>query len=424
MKIRSLTLENFKSFKRLELKEFLDVNMIYGYNNSGKSNLLKFLELVFATQETSRNMSVTVGTQITSEKVTETENFWSKLIPNVPFIFRRENRKRFDVSFSIGIEVTKDELKKALGNGGYESLEKEYITTTDSSVTIAFDGKIVALGDYNAQQSLSKVVFDGKEIYTLDKDNNAKTFEGSKTLTFGHFQNLLIPFNDCILLLDNDRYFINEREEHDGKKLHSKNFKSTLFNDFLTHSKEEDLEELMKFIRKFKLNPGDGVFKNNELSSPFNDFKFEFVRLNGDIEIMLRNQFGRFPLSSFGTGIQQVIYVLSRIYLANRRIVLIEEIELNLSPKYQTELIDFMYSKLIQGDKTIDQLFYSTHSPLMCYRTEFRSMQARIDADGVSSVEKLAPKPEDIKKFKEAHDLLEQYHPAVAKQEVTNGKGG
>lgn len=408
MKIRSLTLENFKSFKKLEIKEFLDVNMIYGYNNSGKSNLLKFLELVFSSSENTREIEVTVEGQPRTVKQTETENFWQKSIYNMPYIFRREAGKKHNIVFSIFIEVTKDELRKALADL-YEPLEKECITSPGDSVDVIIEGKITTLGDNNAQQSLTKVVLDGKDIFELDVDGNIKTFEGFKHLTFGHFTNLMAYFNDCVLLLDNDRYFVNEKEVHDGKKLHSKNFKNTLFNDTLSHAKEEELSKLITFLRKFKIESEDGVIKNNEKSSPFNEFSFEFGRFNDEIEIMLKNDFGRFPLSSFGTGIQQLVYILSRIFLGNKKIVLIEEIELNLSPRYQTELINFFYQKLIKGDKSIDQLFYTTHSPLMCFRTEFRSMQTRIDAEGISTVEKIVLLPEDVQKFKIAHNLLEKY---------------
>lgn len=95
---------------------------------------------------------------------------------------------------------------------------------------------------------------------------------------------------------------------------------------------------------------------------------------------------------------------------------MIEEIELNLSPKYQKELIDFIYLKLIKGKRVIDQLFYSTHSPLMCYKTGFRTLQSRIDADGVSTIEPITPKKADIAKFVEVIKLLEHYHPPVVKK--------
>lgn len=132
---------------------------------------------------------------------------------------------------------------------------------------------------------------------------------------------------------------------------------------------------------------------------------------------MLSNDFGKLPVTSFGTGIQQIIFILSKIFLSKKKIVLIEEIELNLSPKYQLELINFIFNNLIKKG-ILDQLFYTTHSPLMCYRTEFRTLQSRIDVSGISTIEAITPKARDAALFRKAMSLLEHYHPPVKKAQT------
>ncbi len=81
MKIKSIKAENFKSFSEVELNDFLPLNFIFGFNNSGKSNLLRLIETIFSrkidTDETKYQDSE--GNTIirsTSEKV----NWWSGII--------------------------------------------------------------------------------------------------------------------------------------------------------------------------------------------------------------------------------------------------------------------------------------------------------------------------------------------------------
>jgi AAA15 family ATPase/GTPase len=217
-------------------------------------------------------------------------------------------------------------------------------------------------------------------------------------------------FNDCVMLLDNDRYFTNEQQAITQGELNPKTFKNHVFDLYLSHLREEDFLELNRFLKSFAINSSDAVFQNNEKSSPFNNFKFEFVRYGSEIEVMLSNDFGRLPISSFGTGVQQVIYILTKIFLSSKKIVLIEEIELNLSPKYQTELVSFLKEKIISSG-IITQAFFTTHSPIMCFKTDFRTLQARIDNSGVSSIKKLTPKKEDIEVLGKAMSVLEHYHP-------------
>lgn len=405
MKIQSIKVENYKSFKDLELENLLPVNMVFGYNNSGKSNLFKFLELIFNAPE----ISEVIHSERGQESLKVKQNFWDKIIVNQPFIFRRDGSNKHDITFSIVFELDKAEIKNIVSS--YENLSTEYLNPSKEIFLIEIEGNIKPLGDYNAQQKLKKVKLEGKVIYDIESDLK---FEGSESLNHNDFESLMTVFNNCVLLLDNDRYFIDENESSKNTLIDAKNFKNGIFNMSLSLLKADDLKGLEEFLKTFQIRSRDVVFSQNEKSSPFQNLKFEFTRLGSDkIEVMLTNSFGSFPLSSFGTGVQQIIYILSRIFLGQTtKIVLIEEIELNLSPKYQLELISFIFEKLIRvKGKYIDQLFYTTHSPLMCYRSEFRTLQSRIDNNGISTIQKIVSNAEDVAKFKDAMKILEHYHP-------------
>lgn len=414
MNIKSLTVENFKSFEKLTLKDLLPINMVFGYNNSGKSNLFKFLELVFSSMEYKEKV-----TEI--ESSTKRQDYWNKTIVNQPFIFKKNTDKPKYITFKITLEVTVAELRPIIS--GYEIFEQLLLPNNgDAKPLVTLEGTISPAGSFNAVQVLDKLSVNDKVIY--DDGNLVRNQQGDgPIIEHNQFTSLLNLFGDCVVLLDNDRYFIDEVETELVLETSSKSFKNDMFQMHMSHLKVDELKELAKFLRTFHVNSDDTVFANNEKSSPFSKFDFEFSRFNdGKLEIMLVNDFGRFPISNFGTGVQQIIYILSRIFLAPRnRIFLVEEIELNLSPKYQIELVQFVSEHLI--GKYIDQFFYTTHSPLMCYRTQNRTLQARIDAAGNSTIQEFTADEEEVKQLKAAMKLLEHYHPNAKKKVAGAGNG-
>ncbi|MEM7737475.1 MAG: AAA family ATPase, partial [Deinococcota bacterium] len=47
MKISSIKAKNFRSLMQIEMNDLADLNSIVGKNNSGKSNLLNLIEIIF-----------------------------------------------------------------------------------------------------------------------------------------------------------------------------------------------------------------------------------------------------------------------------------------------------------------------------------------------------------------------------------------
>ena len=108
-----------------------------------------------------------------------------------------------------------------------------------------------------------------------------------------------------------------------------------------------------------------------------------FSRFKEEIEVMLENKIGRFPLKNYGTGIQQIFYILSRIFDSASKIILIEELELNLSPEYQ-ELIINNLQEFIK-DQKISQVFYTSHSDYL-NRNDFKIYEVTLDENGKSEM--------------------------------------
>ncbi len=110
-----------------------------------------------------------------------------------------------------------------------------------------------------------------------------------------------------------------------------------------------------------------------------------FSRFKEEIEVMLENSIGRFPLKNYGTGIQQLFYILTKLFNSTSRIILIEELELNLSPEYQELIINNLQSFISDPGNPISQLFFTSHSDYL-YRNDFKVYEVSIDEKGNTSI--------------------------------------
>jgi len=211
------------------------------------------------------------------------------------------------------------------------------------------------------------------------------------------FNNLLSIFNDLICFLDNSRYFGTERITHEPTELNSSSFKNWLYNLYLDPKEYKVFADLVDFIEKNKISAktsDEALFKGVEGNSPFTDFNPEFSKSGkGEIEVMLKSGKGRFPLTSFGTGIQQLLYILSRLFMSNSKVVLIEELEMNFSPKYQQELLGILRALIEKGK--IDQVFFTTHSKYFGSRSDFSIYEVKM-TEGVSTAAKVTSKRKDF----------------------------
>ncbi len=397
MKITRLSVTNYKSFSTSnnptddEITGLSNINMVYGYNNSGKSNLLKFIHQIFQPKIGLKEITVEGQKMKTDEELT----FWRGPVTNSPFIFHKNNRNN-SIAFAITLRVSHEEIKHS-GFTQYKELSELFSATHDYA-TFFFEGEIRKIDDYDtAEMVLLNAKINNKAIYSLDNSKRGVYFEGAPKNNIlkadaTAFLNLLSFFNNATLFLDNNRYFINEAIDKRIQNFSAHTFKNWLYNLSLNPRKNQVFDQLNAFIKKYKIspasaNPDDAIFSEAEKNSPFSNFNPEFAILENDtIEIMFRRGRDRFPLSSFGTGIQQLLYILTALYTSNARIILIEELELNLSPRYQRELFNILRSLI--DDNRIDQVFFTTHSKYFHHRSDFSIYEVTINNQGVSKVVK------------------------------------
>lgn len=384
MLIQSFTLKNFKSFGKNtnaqegEIKSLGKINMLFGYNNSGKSNLLKCLHLIFQPKEQREGLLVEGEKMETSGGKT----FWRGPIDKVPFIFHKNNRAT-PIEFALSIKIDHEEIKKS-GFSYYKDFSAEYFSKTHDYATLNLKGEIRKLDDYDAAEIvLIEAKFNSKIIFSVEsvsKRNQYFITSGGVLKNDGSaFASLLGILDNSTLFFDNNRYLVDEFIQNLGNipdpfsvSLSPSWYKNWLYQQYMDPRSKEVFHELAKFMEKYRIThkaTDENSFKHVESFSPFKNFSPEFAVINGYLDIMFKVGKERLPLSSFGTGIQQILYILTTLFITKAKFVLIEEIELNLSPKYQNELFRILCALI--DDKKIDQVFFTTHSKYFNFRADF-----------------------------------------------------
>lgn len=377
MKINQFTLNNFKSFKDTNnrLSKLADINYVYGENNSGKSNILKFLKLVFSLKD---DLSQEVLVDGKSLSLNTDRHFYSGTIQNEPYIFHKNQRNK-PIEFNFVILLKHQEIKNA-GFDFYENLKAGYFKKDKEEAHLEFNGIIKNVDDVSTSEIILEAVKINKQYIFENKENpeyfGGKSGIGELTGNKSAF-NLFIAYLDNITeYIDNNRFFKKESFKSDISVLRADNFKNWLYGLSLNEFEFDNYIDLLEFIKQNKV-VSLPVLSNLNLSFSINS--------DNIIEILLNNDSERLPISSYGTGVNQILYILTRLFISNARIILIEELELNLSPNTQRELLHIL-KLLIEKDK-IDQVFFTSHSDYFNFRQDISIYETSIDDKGESKVE-------------------------------------
>jgi len=360
IKIKELKVKNFKSLINTHITDFGLVNMFYGFNNSGKSNVFRFLNILFAKKKELEIIKVKESESPLSKKATErlvnTADFWEGNIYDQPYLFSNNDRTK-DITFEVKLDISNTELPEL------ELLRQNGFIADGDFTELVLKGDITEKNSKDSYLTVTSASLNGKNFHLIeDKITYGFKAEQNDDLDKVLSHEILRMLNDCVEFIDTDRNFTQELFNDDISGFSHKNFKNWLFDLNMNSEKNDTFLELAKFLAGFEFSDdGKEKLASNINSFPFREFTdIGFTRFDNEIEIMLKNNHNRLPLSSFGTGIQQFFYILTRIFMNKSKIIIIEEVELNLSPLYQKELMLFLRSLL--GDR-YSQLLFSSHSP-------------------------------------------------------------
>ena len=378
MKIKEINIKKFKSFKELNFNpdhSFGVVNMIYGYNNSGKSNLMKFLYLIFKKKYGGKIITLTEDDG-TERKVSrfedDTQNFWEGQLVDSPFLFTNNDITK-KVWFSVKIEEGRVSLPEI------SELSKLYNDDNIFIIEGEFEYKDYGVSNVNLLKcSLNGIEIFGNEMYF----GNTGPLKGNSVV----FNQLLSTFNNSVLLIDSDRYFGHESDKPKKRELTPKNFKNWLYQLYLDPASYKQYMNLLSSLESFKPKASGSkpLFTNNLNNYPLNNIDLGFSK-NKDVLTIMLNKNGRYPIENYGTGIQQLMYILAKFINTNPKVVLIEELELNLSPEYQKEILNYLKSLTDNSLYNLEQIIFTSHSSYMAKNDKVdRFYAVAIDDNGYS----------------------------------------
>jgi len=382
MKIKLVKVKNYKSLADATAERLTENNMVFGYNNSGKSNLMQLIHLIFRKKADYDVYAVeredgTMESRVKLER--GTRNFWDGKIVDQPFLFFKGNRDK-NIEFEVEIEMNVRDLTNV------DRLE-EYIKAGDSKFDLIIKGIIVSEGYDISRIELEEVRLNNLKIFSTGA-SGSNYFEGSTTDLKDDstaLDEILILLNNGVQFIDSNRYFGNEMFIK-NEELTPNNFKSWLYDLYINPETYNQYIDLIKWFDEFKLEGGNNQSLINNLTNyPLNNADVGFSNPREGIDIMLDNNKGRYPLKNFGTGIQQIIYILACIYASKAKVLVIEEVELNLSPAFQNEFLNFLQQLI--NDGKINQLFFTSHSNYLADHNHVKSWYAvEIGVDGKSQI--------------------------------------
>ena len=364
MKIISFYINNYRSLVDFKITDFDDTTIFYGENNAGKSNVLSALSIIFQRKK-----------KRTSE---EKQNFYEGIIEGFSNNFF--GNKTNEIDFMVELEVNRDELDLV------ELLQKEIKLLNTNTFTIF--GKIEKASRDLADISTEQIMLNRKIIYKGGKTFDYFPMIKKKSIEQGYlsesFSKLIYPLNDCITTISSYRDMHKARfTENIANDIEPSAFKNFMHSLYLSEENHSIFENINQVLRR----------------EPFNFGEISFSRENGLLELMIKENNTRLPIKHLGSGVLQTLYIIASIVYSKHKIICIEELEQNLSPRRQNFILRKLQS-LINDEEIGDlqQIILSSHSPV--FSSNKLGLIYYLDKkDGKTIISEMKPKAADIKKY-------------------------
>jgi hypothetical protein len=352
MFIRQIAIKNYRSLRDVQIGNLSPIVVFYGDNDSGKSNILSFLEQLFKTKFIQEELTID-GAKNENAPV-KPSGFWRGEIENFADNFYRNQSEA--IEFSIVVRFDRSEVE-TLGPLPEKFLEK--LSDNNANINLKLVGQISQAGSNRASMKLLEATFNNISFYDgkVSEPKYLPGFDLSPAEGLNLFNRILGSLDDAFLRIPTDRYLALENELPKTQKaeLRRNTFKNWLFQTSLNR---DDQKLFQTISERFA-------------GQPFGHGRISLARVGDHIEVFVEGNDGlKLPIGRKGSGIQQLLMILSYVALYSSPIVGIEELEINLSPKSQSFLFDNLKALVEAPDSPIKQIFITTHSPSIAKRSE------------------------------------------------------
>jgi predicted ATPase len=367
MIIKEVSIKGFRSLWDVSITDFGTVNVFFGENNSGKSNILEALETIFKVEQKELPVSGFYRGAL------------SDYVDN--FTVKTDGTIGANININCKIAVSRNDIEvlpafmdflkqNSILKARNQLLELE-VEITPSTYLVA--NKVLKIAKINSVVMYdSSIPQPGNFFPGLSGKVNQKDCESAVGELFFY---LINSFNKI-----HTGRFMETREITEGSEL-STVIPLQRFKDWfrvLIESRGEDYKTYQKI---------QGWFDEK----PFVYGKIRPIFSRGKTDILIEDSTGReLMLERLGTGVQQILILLSqiaaRVYTNKAKIFGIEELELNLSPNMQREALNVLKNMASSPDSSgFSQVFLTSHSPYLCNR-DFAELYA-VSIDNTSGTQ-------------------------------------
>lgn len=380
IKISNLAIGGYRSFGSVQyFQNFKKINLFIGRNNSGKSNILRFINNIYANQKDQGKYKADPidrhlpnGDNLIIGLARYTEEKDKNLIKSIKNDFFSKHESQLNINEYDTIFRIYEELK---------NIEDQSLAWSLYSV---IDSKII---NKNWLSALKKISNDDlRNLWSVLTESNGgsrsahwepQTIEALKAPLPKSIDSHFIPAIRQIAINEN-----NDSSGYDGAGIINKLAK--LQNPDV-HSQE--LRKRFLEINSFVQSVLDR--KDATIEIPY-DRNTILVHMDNKV----------LPLDSLGTGVHEVIILAAAATTLNDTVLCIEEPELHLNPILQRKLLKYL------SEKTSNQYFITTHSPAIM-DTKDAEIYHVTQSDGESKITRATS---DRMKSDACEDL--GYHPS------------
>lgn len=329
MKIESIHIKGFKSIKDLKIEGLSDINVFFGQNNVGKSNLFEAIAICNRLLINGSNLSI------------------SKLVKEFGQIFALDGNGIIDLQLNIRLD--KDERERVHSD----------IRLLNSNPILSFFCQLNSQNQDNLRPEVKAIVSNRGEVSYPPGKYQLDWPEFHLIHAQRQFQRELMSTKDA---------------QAKTKVVSHNNLKQALF----------DAYNSLDFQQKKRL----AAIRDILNSPPFELGELDIARdpNNNEINIGFIRPNGRLPIENMGSGTQQLLLMLGQIFLNDYPIIALEEPEMNLSPQYQSLLLETLRQLMKDPAVKLNQLFISTHSPHLEFQENF--FHVFLDEEGYTQVER------------------------------------
>lgn len=358
MYIKAFNIENFRSLKNVNVVGMQRVVAFHGANNAGKSNVLAALQTIFMRKLNEADVDIGIPQRPV--------RFWQGLKLNCfdDFYLNGSN----DIRFGVDIYFSTNELR----GGDFDKWFLAKLKKQGRENCLQIKGLISSRANNSAYCEVQQVLLNSKSgagvVYSRKKDKiehfpeDAKVQEGDRVKMF---ERLMEPLHDCVKVIPSNRYMVSHERFPDqafNGILKPENFKTWLYFLSMDRTRYAKFKEIVDIFS----------------APPFDYGKISFAKIDDALEIMVEKNGLRLPINRVGSGLKQILYLISCMIEAEGKILGVEELEINLSPKLQNQLVEKLRQYCLGKTPRFHQLLLTTHSEKFSYiRSEMKSYQVK-----------------------------------------------